>query len=53
MTQNSEQGAGAAETSAPIAIEVEGLAKRYGDFEAVRGIWPSGSTVTKGYRRRS
>jgi ABC-2 type transport system ATP-binding protein len=38
MTQESQQGAGAAERSAPVAIEVEGLAKRYGDFEAVRGI---------------
>lgn len=38
MTPNSQQGADVKEASAPIAIEVEGLAKRYGDFEAVRGI---------------
>ena len=38
MTQSDQQGGAVADSSAPVAIEVEGLAKRYGDFEAVRGI---------------
>ncbi len=28
----------AARTAAPVAIAVEGIVKRYGDFEAVKGV---------------